>query len=646
MSNDSEQIVATINGLNDWYTHTFKIAGWMILAKHRSNQDPNVSDIERYDTKVKSYIGGISRLQKHLKTRLQIPNGTIQRDYPIMYENLNVLAKFINSVEASQLSATMGEIGSELVCKQKTLHDLQCWYKHMFEKYGWMILKSSNLQTKQMTHELQSLCQQKLSLYGQTLQSLLQTLNYRKNNCPGEDCADLDPVNVKQDLDSMMKNVSILISCYNMHVAPVTRSPVASVLRSPVTSVPRSSVTSVPRSPVASVLRSPVTSVPRSPVTSVPRSPVTSVPRSPVTSVPSAVNLVSLFETPVPLTPTSRRSPGRSPGRSLRRSSTLSSPASATMSLPPRSVSESSESSESRTPTGEGIVNVVTGAVANLLGLSPTSVERPPTARPPTARPPTERPPTARPPTARPPTARPPTARPPTARPSTARPPTTSPTSVDVSALPQTALSPTSVDVSELPPTARRSTTRPLTALSATSDNTVGPLTALSATSDNTVGPLTVEKAPSTLRTAPLSQPLSQPLNVIATSPNQSVMQQEDLSATSTFSPVSARVSAPRMEDESMLNRPVSAPRVSAPRMEDESMLNRPVSARVSVPRVSAPRMEDESMLNRQVSAPRVSAPRMEDESMLNRQVSAQRTELLGGSESSANYRLIANLFN
>jgi hypothetical protein len=50
-----------------------------------------------------------------------------------MSENLNVLAKFINSVEASQLSATMGEIGSELVCKQKTLHDLQCWYKHMFE---------------------------------------------------------------------------------------------------------------------------------------------------------------------------------------------------------------------------------------------------------------------------------------------------------------------------------------------------------------------------------------------------------------------------------------------------------------------------------------------------------------------------------
>jgi hypothetical protein len=52
------------------------------------------------------------------------------------------------------------------------------------------------------------------------------------------------------------------------------------------------------------------------------------------------------------------------------------------------------------------------------------------------------------------------------------------------------------------------------------------------------------------------------------------------------------------------------------------------------------------------MSAPRaltqpMSAQRMEDESMLNRQVSASRSEsLVGGSESSANYRLIANLFN
>ena len=587
MSNDSEQIVATINGLNDWYTHTFKIAGWMILAKHRSQQDPNVTDNERYDTKVKSYIGGISRLQKHLNKRLQNPNGTIQRDYPIMEANLTVLMNFINQVNPSDLSVNLSDIGNELVCKKKTLHDLQCWYKHMFEKYGWMILKSKNLQTKQMTPELQSLCQQKLSLYGQTLQSLLQTLNYRRNNCPGEGCSDLDPENVKQDLDSMMKNVSILISCYNMHIASVSRS----------------SVTSVPRSPVASV----------------PRSSVTSVPRSPVASVPSTVNLVSLFGTPAQITSAPRRSP--------RRSSTLSSPASATMSLPPRS-----DDSESRTPTGEGFVNVVTGAitngVANLLGLSPTSddvSELTPTARPSSVRP--------------------------------SRRSTTLSATSDNTVGPLTSLSATSLDVSELPPTARRSTARPLTArpltsLSATSDNTVGPLTSLSATSVNESElPPTARRSPRSQPRSPRSQPRSQPLNVSATSPmqsampeeNLSAMPEENLSATSTFSPMSVpKAPTPQQMDApmsaAMLDRRVSAPRALTQPMSAPRALTQPMSApRALTQPMSAPRALTQPM----------SAPRMEDESMLNRQVSAPRSEsLVGGSESSANYRLIANLFN
>jgi hypothetical protein len=71
--------------------------------------------------------------------------------------------------------------------------------------------------------------------------------------------------------------------------------------------------------------------------------------------------------------------------------------------------------------------------------------------------------------------------------------------------------------------------------------------------------------------------------------------------------------------------------------MPEENLSATSTFSPMSVPKAPTPQQMDAPM----------SAPRMEDESMLNRQFSASRSEsLVGGSESSANYRLIANLFN
>ncbi len=381
MSNDSEQIIATLSGLNDWYTHIFKIAGWMILAKHRSIQDVTVTDNERYQTKVNSYIGGIVRLQKHLNKRLPNSNGTVRYDFPIMIENLIVLMNFINQINPSDLSVNISNIKNDYVCKHKTLHDLQCWYKRMFEKYGWIILKSEHLNN--MEGKLKVLCKQKIRLYGKTLRSLLQSLNFRYNNCQGSDnsCDDLDPENIKQDLMSMMKNVSILLGCYNMHIR---RKPTTMTSESSSESPKRTSsirVSPARELPIEAPVEAPVL-IP----SAVRVSPARELPIEAPVVIPSAARVSPARVSPARVSPArvsparvspARVSPARvSPARVSTESDTVSSASS--VSLPERTDSEQPNILQRLSSVvSKGIGNAVDIVADVAAGVSPKKIISP-----------------------------------------------------------------------------------------------------------------------------------------------------------------------------------------------------------------------------------------------------------------------------
>ena len=219
---ETEQRIATLQGLHEWYSHTFKIAGWMVLARHRAlNEDANVAtDDERYEHKLKSFQGGIKRLCKHLTKRMEKShgNGTVTHDFPKMIVNLQILGQFVEKLNntGSDVLNENCNIGTDLADDDKTLHGLKCMYKRRFEKYGFIILAQGKVQTKQGA--LQQYYQEKINLYRKSLDVLVQSLQHRLNICNTSiegNCKDNDTENNAQDLRSMIANVCVLINCFD-----------------------------------------------------------------------------------------------------------------------------------------------------------------------------------------------------------------------------------------------------------------------------------------------------------------------------------------------------------------------------------------------------------------------------------------------
>ena len=206
---DSEQIHSTLHGLQEWFKHTFEKAGWMVLAHYRGKNDPT------YNSKLDSYVHGINRLNKYLNARSlnSMGNNTIVRDFPVMSKNLTHLLNFISSLRNTILSDKLESSDTELTVEDMTLCAMQHYYRHVFEKYGWMVLTKAKLDNGDYKGKLQNHKLKKLNLYGESLEVLTQSLLYRIRTCN-----DVDKNNVEVDLASMIKNLNVLKSCFNGHL--------------------------------------------------------------------------------------------------------------------------------------------------------------------------------------------------------------------------------------------------------------------------------------------------------------------------------------------------------------------------------------------------------------------------------------------
>jgi hypothetical protein len=86
-------------------------------------------------------------------------------------------------------AGTFGETGSmEMESKETTFMGLQCWYKHVFEHLGWMILCRDNVA--------------KIKVYHAAIKKLQSALMSRASTTSDPDC--------KKDLEIMARNVGTL----------------------------------------------------------------------------------------------------------------------------------------------------------------------------------------------------------------------------------------------------------------------------------------------------------------------------------------------------------------------------------------------------------------------------------------------------
>lgn len=235
---DTEQVQATLQGLNDWFRHTFEKAGWIVLAQHRKTKDAS------YQSKLDSYKIGIKKLKQYLKARLNNPMGneTIKRDFPHMIQNLNHLKAFVKSLSTANLSHDTVKSSDDVSVEDMTLCAMQHYYKHMFEKYGWMVLTKKKLQNGDYDKKplLKKHKETKLKMYGESLEVLVQSLVHRMNTCN-----DVDKNNVEVDLASMIRNVNVLKSCFNNHLMQESESQLSATSDATVVPVTQLSSTSV-----------------------------------------------------------------------------------------------------------------------------------------------------------------------------------------------------------------------------------------------------------------------------------------------------------------------------------------------------------------------------------------------------------------
>ncbi len=242
----SEQVEATIPGLYEWYRKTFEKAGWIILAIHKASAKPE------YASKVSAYVAGITRLSQELQLRLSDPknNNTIVRDFPEMIKSIEELKGFMSTMGNSLNQAPLSN--DDVAIKDKSLYGLYKWFKHVFEKFGWMVLILNKLKYGAYVNQptLETYMRNKLIMYSQSLEILYKSLAARRDTSN-----DLDVDNVKIDIDSMLRNLTILRNCVetNMIQTPSTGMIIKSI--APATVVP-----SVRASVVPSVLPSSVRS--------------------------------------------------------------------------------------------------------------------------------------------------------------------------------------------------------------------------------------------------------------------------------------------------------------------------------------------------------------------------------------------------
>ena len=76
----------SMKGLQDWHDHEYRHLGWMVLAKHRGNND-----------KIKAYKNSVDRLCRAIEKEMEEHkhNSDKLHDLKILHENVMVLHKHV-----------------------------------------------------------------------------------------------------------------------------------------------------------------------------------------------------------------------------------------------------------------------------------------------------------------------------------------------------------------------------------------------------------------------------------------------------------------------------------------------------------------------------------------------------------------------
>jgi len=191
---------STLCGLKKWFVHIFEKLGWIIIANNKTENHSS------YQKKVEAYGSSVDKLMKDLSERVSNPrgNGTVETDFPTMIKNLEKLKSFLSRLTILE---KLNSEGTNLSIDNMSLQWMHHYYKHLFEKFGWIVLVKYNIDAGEYSNkpDLQIHMQSKLDNFSRSIEVLLQSINHRILNS-----RDIDAENVKYDLMSMHLNLRIL----------------------------------------------------------------------------------------------------------------------------------------------------------------------------------------------------------------------------------------------------------------------------------------------------------------------------------------------------------------------------------------------------------------------------------------------------
>jgi len=191
---------STLCGLQKWFVHIFEKLGWMVLANNKTGKHKS------YQQKVEAYGYSVDKLMKDLSERVSSPrgNGTVETDFPTMIKNLEKLKSFLSRLTILE---KLNSEGTNLSIDDMSLQWMNHYYKHLFEKFGWMVLVKYNIDAGEYSNkqDLQNHMQSKLDNFSRSIDVLLQSINHRILTT-----RDIDAENVKYDLMSMHLNLRVL----------------------------------------------------------------------------------------------------------------------------------------------------------------------------------------------------------------------------------------------------------------------------------------------------------------------------------------------------------------------------------------------------------------------------------------------------
>jgi len=193
---------STLCGLQRWFVHNFEKLGWIVLSNNKIKND------ETYSKKVNAYSASVNKLLNDVNERAKNSRGnkTVKTDFTTMVKNLEKLKSYLLKMSIFE---PLDSEGVNLTINDMSLQWMRHYYKHCFEKFGWMVLVKGNIDVGEYSNkpDLELYMKSKLDNYSRSIEVLLQSMKYRISKSVE---VDLDAENIKHDIMIMHKNLCIL----------------------------------------------------------------------------------------------------------------------------------------------------------------------------------------------------------------------------------------------------------------------------------------------------------------------------------------------------------------------------------------------------------------------------------------------------